>query len=186
MNTKINNNLNITEGSFGYPSLQYSSPSVVSEKDEYKMQTQIINDYIPTVGLKPTLTKLKRYSKAGYYVYESNKKIAGNLSRNRKYLIEKYKYPSHIYYYPWLSGIVPMHYAWIVSVVEIDDVTGEVYTVKGRNLIACKAKLQSPYFSNIKQKLEKINNGEMVDPFTDSYKKIWDVYSGLLQIEGGK
>jgi len=37
MNTKINNNLNITEGSFGYPSLQYSSPSVVSEKDEYKM-----------------------------------------------------------------------------------------------------------------------------------------------------
>lgn len=38
MNTKINNNLNITEGSFGYPSLQYSSPSVVSEKDEYKMK----------------------------------------------------------------------------------------------------------------------------------------------------
>ena len=37
MNTKINNNLNITEGSFGYPSLQYSSPSVVSEKDEYNM-----------------------------------------------------------------------------------------------------------------------------------------------------
>jgi hypothetical protein len=40
MNTKINNNLNITEGSFGYPSLQYSSPSVVSEKDEYKMKNK--------------------------------------------------------------------------------------------------------------------------------------------------
>jgi|TARA_Y100001938_G_scaffold68386_1_gene94885 hypothetical protein len=43
MNTKINNNLNITEGSFGYPSLQYSSPSVVSEKDEYKMINEIKN-----------------------------------------------------------------------------------------------------------------------------------------------
>lgn len=43
MNTKINNNLNITEGSFGYPSLQYSSPSVVSEKDEYKMNNILKN-----------------------------------------------------------------------------------------------------------------------------------------------
>jgi hypothetical protein len=37
MNTKINNNLNITEGTSRLPNLQYSSPSVVSEKDEYKM-----------------------------------------------------------------------------------------------------------------------------------------------------
>lgn len=186
MNTKINNNLNITEGTSRLPNLQYSSPSVVSKKDEYKMQTQINNDYIPTVGLKPTLTKLKRFSKAGFYVYESNKKIAGNLSRNRKYLIEKYKYPAQLHYYPRACGVVPMHYAWIVSVVEVDDVTGEIYTLEDRNTIAYKSKLQSPYFSNIKQKLEKINNDEMVDPFTDSYKKIWDVYSGLLQIEGGK
>ena len=147
------------------------------------MQTQIINNYIPTVGLKPTLTKLKRYSKAGYYVYESNKKIAGNLSRNRKYLIEKYKYPGSLHYYPRMIGIVPMNYTWIVSVVEVDDVTGEVYSIEDRNTIAYKAKLQSPYFSNIKQKLEKINNGEMVDPFTDSYKRIWDVYSGLLMTD---
>ena len=38
MNTKINNNLNITEGTSRLPNLQYSSPSVVSEKDEYKMK----------------------------------------------------------------------------------------------------------------------------------------------------
>ena len=37
MNTEINNNLNITEGTSRLPNLQYSSPSVVSKKDEYKM-----------------------------------------------------------------------------------------------------------------------------------------------------
>ena len=40
MNTKINNNLNITEGTSRLPNLQYSSPSVVSEKDEYKMKNK--------------------------------------------------------------------------------------------------------------------------------------------------
>ena len=140
-------------------------------------------DYTPTAGLKPTLTKLKGFSKAGSYVYESNKKIAGTLSRNRKYLIEKYKYPAHIHYYPRLCGIVPMNYTWIVSVVEVDDVTGEIYDLDDKNSIACEAKLQSPYFSNIKAKLEKINNGEMVDPFTDSYERVWDNYLKLLDIE---
>lgn len=43
MNTKINNNLNITEGTSRLPNLQYSSPSVVSEKDEYKMINEIKN-----------------------------------------------------------------------------------------------------------------------------------------------
>ena len=140
--------------------------------------------YFPKIGVKPILKKI--LSNAGLYVYESNIKVSGNLSRTRKYCIEKYKYPAQLHYYPRLCGSVPMHYTWILSVVEIDDVTGEIFYLDDREDVAYYNKLQSPYFSNILQQLEKINNGERVDPFTNSYKKIWKTYIQCLQIEGGK
>ena len=140
---------------------------------------QVISDYLPKVGLKPILKKI--VSRAGLYVYESNIKVAGNLSRTRKYCIEKYMYPAQLHYYPRLCGSVPMNYTWILSVVEIDDVTGEIFYLDDRSDTAYKNKLQSPYFSNILQQLEKINNGERVDPFTDDYRRIWKRYLRCLQ-----
>ena len=141
---------------------------------------QSISSYVAKVGLIPTLTKLTKYSRAGCHVYESNYKVAGNLSRNRKYCIEKVQYPSNIHYYPRLCGVVPMNYTWIVSVVEINDVTGEIFFLKNRNSKACARKLQRPHFSSILLLLEYINNGERVDPFGDDYQKIWKLYLNCL------
>ena len=145
---------------------------------------QSIVSYAPKVGLVPTLKRLTKYSKAGCYVYGSNYKVSGNLSRNRKYCIEKFQYPSNIHYYPSLCGVVPMNYTWIVSVVEINDVTGEAFFLKNRNSKAFLRKLQSPYSSEILRQLEKINNGEKVDPFEDDYQKIWKLY--LKCLTGGE
>ncbi|MAE81117.1 MAG: hypothetical protein CMB80_00165, partial [Flammeovirgaceae bacterium] len=155
MRQSNNKHYDTNGGLLGHPTNVSSHPKPpVSKEDETMKQTR---SYVAKVGLIPTLTKLTKYSGAGCHVYESNYKVAGNLSRNRKYCIEKVQYPSNIHYYPRLCGVVPMNYTWIVSVVEINDVTGEIFFLKNRNSKACARKLQSPNFSNRLQHLEKVN-----------------------------
>ena len=109
---------------------------------------------------------------AGLYVYESQKKLNGAFSRTRKYAIERYKYPANLWYYPSHCGAFPMHYAWIVSVVETDDITGEVFFLDNRNMRACELKLQSPWKSQMVAAVNAIDNGEIDAPFTSDYAKM--------------
>ena len=119
---------------------------------------------------------------AGLYIYESQKKLNGLFSRTRKYAVERYPYPANLWYYPSHCGAFPMHYTWIVSVVEIDDVTGEVFFLDHRNMKACESKMQSPWKTKMVATLKAIDNGEMDNPFTNDYVEM----ASLIAKAGGE
>ena len=124
MNTKINNNLNITEGTSRLPNLQYSSPSVVSEKDEYmnnylNKSLEIWNNGFVS---KSSKKKALDYLRSAYY--QCTKMIRDDLlsvpmeSRQSKEWREKYWSIPDFHYWRKKHSLLFSSYSEIVKEIE--------------------------------------------------------------------